>query len=268
MPFFFAFLGDVSPASAQPESPASTPDFRSENGGSEFSTEFGAQSRVQPSPVGSPTQDQQSPLSGSPGPSAQSDLVDSGSGGHPAGQSQSSTTTANDDFPIVRPVGASSRTDYGKAVYILTRRMNATLLVYRSRTDEGRFYLFRKASGGKHLRDGTIADYYRCQKCEGCGGGTIARTVVHRSNKDDDGRITSDPDVGHSRLCVPLTEVDIEGIRMKREMALSCQQGQRPLQAYQATMEEAAILTSTVEEEVSLANKIGSYRANRSTLYK
>lgn len=137
----------------------------------------------------------------------------------------------------------------------------------KSTTCKERVYLFRRTSS-KVCRSGLISDYYRCIKCEAAKGGSVARTVVHRRCSDDSGRVVRDPEYGHSRNCVPVTTVDAEAMRMKREMRLSCQRGQRPMQAYQATVEEASLLATTTDDEVSLVSKIGSYYSNRSSLYK
>lgn len=114
---------------------------------------------------------------------------------------------------------AALLSDYGKPQYIRTRCMN-NLLVYKSAYGVDKYFTFRKTSSTQ-LAGGGISDSYRCVQCEKSNARIVSRIVIRND------KIVKNPEIGHNRDCTPLSKVQVESLKIKREMKLSCQQGIR-----------------------------------------
>lgn len=115
--------------------------------------------------------------------------------------------------------------DYGKPEFILSRNLNESVLVYRSRHMAGHSYVFeikeKKPNG--EPGDGR----YRCQGCHDLGKNC---DVTVRSGRF---AVLKDPEEDHHENCRPLPDSKLEALILKRQMFQRARHGKRPRDAFE-----------------------------------
>lgn len=158
---------------------------------------------------------------------------------------------------------AEQSDDFGEASFIRGRTEDKLSLVYRSTDRPESFKIFRKAARTKLVHGGETYTF-RCTGCEKVSAKGIVGTTKVRN-----GRILTDPTIGHNRECVDVSAIDVEALRISREMRDNCRKGERPMQAHsEALINVSALFPNDQTIAEAIQDKIGPYHKNRQSLYK
>lgn len=99
--------------------------------------------------------------------------------------------------------------DFGPADLILTKHMNQQMLIYECNGQPQNFYLFRQKSR-KRLANGQESIYYVCRGCEQGFDGNAGAAVHLARVAVREGRVITDPNLGHTNLCQPIPKAEVE----------------------------------------------------------
>uniref|UniRef100_A0A915K6I1 Uncharacterized protein n=1 Tax=Romanomermis culicivorax TaxID=13658 RepID=A0A915K6I1_ROMCU len=155
---------------------------------------------------------------------------------------------------------AKSPPNFGSATFILTRFMKQQTLMYQSTSRTDVYFLFRKKTQ-KRLRNGTVSMYFECQTCLDAND-PFDRSKPCRVTVNE-GLIVTDPDVGHSPFCAPLSKVQLERLRLDRETRQKCRSlGMAPSVAYREMISQIPERATNIVEQALLATYLPSYQSD------
>jgi hypothetical protein len=161
-------------------------------------------------------------------------------------------------FGIILEFCGKMNLNFGNARFVTTIHGNLSLLVCESQTEGNKFYLYRINKRG---RPGTNTAYYECKRCKELGAEKSRVTVRH-------GIIITNPDAGHHEFCAPLTEAEVEALRIHRETIQAAKDGKRPIQAHrEARAKIRREFPGNYALQEQIVGALPDYSSMRSSLY-